>query len=187
MPEPPQVRAAAGDGEEALLIAHLAAAAAGGAGYWRLTGRDAAAFAWLTLFVAPNFHLLGDAENRFLEFQRNVFAKIGAALRPRAAAAAPASEHIAEAEDVAKDVVEVVKDGGVEAAEPAPRRFLRRHVRSGRSERVSPVGQNGVGFAALLEALFASGIIGIAVGMVLQGKLAIRALDLLIVGGTRDA
>ncbi len=48
------------------------------------------------------------------------------------------------------------------------------------------VRQYGVGFAAFLEALFGLGIVGIAVRMELQRQLAIGALDLLIVGGTRD-
>ena len=49
------------------------------------------------------------------------------------------------------------------------------------------IGQDGVGFAAFLEALFGLRIVGIAVRMELQRELAIRALDLLIVGGARDA
>ncbi len=49
------------------------------------------------------------------------------------------------------------------------------------------VGQNGVGLAALLEALFRLRIIGVAVRMVLQRELAIGALDLLIGGGAADA
>ena len=46
------------------------------------------------------------------------------------------------------------------------------------------VSQNRVGFAALFEFLFRFGIVGIAVGMVLQRELAVGALDLLI-GGVR--
>ena len=86
-------RAAAGlagarDGEEALLIAHLPASAASGAVDGRLAGRDAAALALVALFQAAHLHLLGDAEDRFLELQRQIFAQIGAALRARATAAA---------------------------------------------------------------------------------------------------
>ena len=39
------------------------------------------------------------------------------------------------------------------------------------------VGQDGVGFADLFEPLLGIRIIGIAVGMVLQRKLAVRALE----------
>ncbi len=49
------------------------------------------------------------------------------------------------------------------------------------------VRQYGICFAALLEALFRLGIVGIAVGMELQRELAIGALDLLIVRRARDA
>ena len=49
------------------------------------------------------------------------------------------------------------------------------------------IGQDGVGLAALLEAFFRIRIVGIAVGMKLQRQLAVGALDLLIVGGARDA
>ena len=49
------------------------------------------------------------------------------------------------------------------------------------------VGENGIGLAALLEALFSIRIVGIAVGMKLQGELAIGALNFLIAGGARDA
>ncbi len=49
------------------------------------------------------------------------------------------------------------------------------------------VGEDRVGLAALLEALFGPGIVGIAVGMVLQRELAIGALDFLVVRRAADA
>ena len=42
------------------------------------------------------------------------------------------------------------------------------------------VSENRVGFAALFELFFRVGIVGIAIGMVLQRQLAIGAFDLLI-------
>jgi hypothetical protein len=130
--------------------------------------------------------LLGDAEDRFLEFEREIFAQIGAALRAGTAASALAAKHIAE--DVAEDILKVGEDGGVESAGTTARAA----GDAGMTEAVVArallaVGENGVGLAALLEALFRFRIAGIAVRMVLQGKLAIGALDFLIAGGTRDA
>ena len=49
------------------------------------------------------------------------------------------------------------------------------------------VREHGIGLAALLELLLRIGIVGIAVGMVLQRQLAVSALDLLVVRGARDA
>jgi len=49
------------------------------------------------------------------------------------------------------------------------------------------IGQNGICFAALLEFFFRVRIVRIAVGMVLQGQLAVGALDLLLAGATLDA
>ena len=65
--------------------------------------------------MSAHFDLLGDAEDAFFEFQREVFAQVGAALRARATTSltASAAEHVAEAEQVAKDVLEV--DGAFEA------------------------------------------------------------------------
>jgi hypothetical protein len=45
------------------------------------------------------------------------------------------------------------------------------------------VGEHGVGLGALLEAFLRVRIIGIAVGMMLQGELAVGALDLLLARG----
>jgi hypothetical protein len=48
------------------------------------------------------------------------------------------------------------------------------------------VAKNGVGLGALLELLLGFRIVRIAVGMVLQRKLAIRAFNFLLGGGARD-
>ena len=42
------------------------------------------------------------------------------------------------------------------------------------------VSENRVGFAAFFELFFRVGIVGVAVGMVLQRQLAVGAFDLLI-------
>ncbi len=132
-------------------------------------------------------HLFGDAEDSFLKFQRKIFAQIGAALRAGAPAAA-LSEGVAETEEVAEDVMEVVEDGGIEAAKA----LTRSAAYAGMAEAIVAralfgVGEDGIGLAAFLEALFGFGIIGIAVGMKLQRELAVRALDLLVAGSAGDA
>ena len=51
------------------------------------------------------------------------------------------------------------------------------------------IGQDAVRLGALLEALFRVGIVGVAIRMILQGELAVGALDLLLArrtGYTQD-
>ncbi len=81
-----------------------------------------------------------------------------------------------------------LKTVGIESAE----RWARCRTDAGVPEAIVAgallgVGEHGIGFAALLELLFGLGIVGIAVGMVLQRELAISALDLLVVRRARDA
>lgn len=171
--------AGAGHAEKSLLIANLPASAAGAAGDGRFAGSGAGAAAFLTSLVSPHGDLSGFAENRFFEFQRDVLAQVGAALRA-AAAARGASEQIAEAEEVTEDVTEILKSGRVKA-----RRSHAAHA--GMAEAVvrrSLVGvcKDRVSLAAFLEFFFRVRIIGIAVGMILQSQLAIGALDLLLAG-----
>src|SRR5262245_64336903 len=49
------------------------------------------------------------------------------------------------------------------------------------------VGEHGVSLRRLLEPIFGNLVAGIAIRMVLERELAIRALDLLIGGGARNA
>jgi hypothetical protein len=49
------------------------------------------------------------------------------------------------------------------------------------------IGEHGIGFRRLLEVLFGDLVTGIAIGMVFECELAIRALDLLVGGGARNA
>ncbi len=52
-----------------------------------------------------------------------------------------------------------------------------------------PIGvtEDGVGFGDLFELVFGFGVVGVDVGMVLARELAVRRLDLLVVGAFWDA
>ena len=80
----------AGDAEEALLIAHLAAAVAGPALDGRFARRGARSVTCVASLMAANFDVPFSAEERFIEFQVKVFAQIGAALGASAPAASAA-------------------------------------------------------------------------------------------------
>ena len=119
------------------------------------------------------------SESSFFELDGQVFAQIRAALNPAAPASA-ASQNVAEAKELAEDFAQVLE-----------RRPLETRARTGRSahsgmtvaviERaLLRISQHGVGFGNFLEAFFRVRIIRIPIGMVLHGKLAISALQLLI-------
>src|SRR5581483_9236395 len=109
------------------------------------------------------------------------------ALSTRAApSTATSAKDVAETEELAEDVVEILEDAGVKT--PAGRRT----AYSGVTEPVVHaalfgVGQNGVGLAAFFELLFRVRIVRIPVRMVLQRQLAVSALDLLIARASLDA
>jgi hypothetical protein len=68
--------------------------------------------------MPPDIHLLFRAEDRFLKFQIQVFAKI----RPTLSPAAPPSalpKHVAKSKDVAKNVAKILKDRRIEPRRPA--------------------------------------------------------------------
>ena len=123
--------ARARDGEEALLIAQLTGAAALRT-LRRLGARRRARSVTRLARLAPrNLNRGFAAVGGLLERDPEVVAKVGAALRPAAAAVA---EHPAEAEDVAEaaeDVVELGEDRRVEAG----RAGLARTPPRGRSDR----------------------------------------------------
>jgi hypothetical protein len=179
--------AAARYGKETLLIPYLPAPGAGGAGDGRLAGSGAAAFALLTLFQSPHLYLLGNAKDSFLELESEIFTKVGAALCARTPSPALAAEHVAKAEQVAEDVVEIVEHGGVESAVAARTAGNARVTEAVVARALLAVGKNRIRFAAFLEALLGLRIVGIAIGMVLQRQLAIGALDFLVVGRAADA
>ncbi len=114
------LRAGGGDGEEALLPAHLALALAHGAGRGLRAWRGSRPAARLAVLLPRNLDGRFGAPGRFLEGDLEVVAQVGAALRP--APTALAAEHVAEAEHAAEDVgevAEVVEDRRIEAR-PAP-------------------------------------------------------------------
>jgi len=57
-------------------------------------------------------------EGRFFELDRQILAEIGTSLAPAAPATA-ASEHVSEAEELAKNVAEILENAGIETARPA--------------------------------------------------------------------
>ena len=64
------------------------------------------------IFLARDANLGVDAGGRFFKRERHVIAEIGAALHASAATAAAATaEKILEAEEVAENIVEILKDG----------------------------------------------------------------------------
>ena len=157
-------RASTSDAEEPLLIPDLSAPLARTAGSWTFSGGGTGTLTVLTRLVAAHRDFLFHAEERFLKFEREVFAKIGAPLHAAPAASATA-EHISEPKEFAEDVAEILEHTGIESG------ALRRCAAQ------SGVAITGVGFADLFEPLLRIRIIGIAVGMVLQRKLAVRALE----------
>src|SRR6185312_10765488 len=174
------LRARTRDGEEALLRAHLARAAAEVARRRRRAGRCAGSTAGLAVFLARNLNRGLGAFRRFLERDLEVVTEVGAALRT--AAAASAAEEIAEPEDVAEAAEDVLETGEDVRIEP-PRAGRARDARV--SEAVVcgalvGVREDRVRLRALLESLFRLVIAGIAVRVVLQRKLSVRALDLAV-------
>ena len=128
-------------------------------------------------FVTRNLDRCFHALCRLGEGDLEVVAEIGAALRPAAAAPPPEAEEVA---DAAEDVVELGEDRRIESsgtargaghgcvAEPIVARALIR------------VGQHRIRLGRLLERVLGGLIARIAVGMILQRELAIRALDFLL-------
>jgi hypothetical protein len=67
--------------------------------------------------MAADVHFFVDAKDSFLKFEVQIFAEIGPALGAAAAAAA-LPEHV-EAENVAKDIAEILEDGRIESCRTA--------------------------------------------------------------------
>ena len=177
--------AGAGDAEKALLVADLPAAIAGTAGDWCFAGRGSGTATVVAGFVATNLDLLFSAEDCFLKFEVQVFAEIGSALRTTAAPTR-SSEQVAEAEELAEDVAEILEDCGIEAGAGGTA------AHPGMAETVIKrtlfaVGQNRIGFRNLFELLFGIRIVRVAVGMIRHRELAIGALDLDLSRRARNA
>src|SRR5271167_1654719 len=156
-------------------MAHLSTAATSRAINGRLAGRCAASFALVALFHPPDLHLLADAEHRLFEFEGEIFAQIGAMLCPRAATTASlATENVAESEEVAEDVLEIVEYRSVKTAIARARAGGDSSVTEAVIARAFlRVGEDRVGLTALLEAFFCTGIVGIPVRVVLERELAV--------------
>ena len=172
-------RAGSRDAEKTLLVAYLAAPLAGLALCRGLSRGGAGAMTILTGFVTTHIDAFLGSENRFIEFEGEVFAQVRAALSAIAAAPAP-TEDFAEPEELSEDVGEILKDGWIES-------LCGRGVDAGVTEAVIEraffaVNENGVGFGDFLEFFFRLGAVRIAVRVILHGQLAVGAFDFLLSG-----
>ena len=118
----------------------------------------------------------------FFKRHIQVVSKIGAALSSRPAAPS-ASEEIAEAENVAENIAEVGKDIRIETAEPGSGSGSYACV----SETVVArtllrIAQNRIGLGSLFEFFLGFMVPGIPIGVILERKFAIGALDFLFGG-----
>ena len=178
--------ASACDAEETLLVTDLATSSASATGDGSFAGSSTRAVAVFAGFVASHSDLRLGAERGLFELQRQIFAQISATLGPCAPTTTSATKEITKTEKVSEDVAEVLEDARIEAGSAGG------GADSGMSEAVVSgalvlVGKNGVGLAALLEFFFRVGIVGIAIGVILHGQLAVGTLDLSIAGRTADA
>ena len=109
-------------------------------------------------------------------------------LRPAAppSARAPAKD-VAEAEEVAQDVAEIGELFGIEAG-----RRPRRALQAGVSKAVVicaflRIAQNRVGFGSFFELFFRFFVPRIPIGVILERKFAVSALDFLVGGIARNS
>src|SRR4029077_806525 len=135
--------------------------------------------------MAADIHLLIGAEDCFIKFKMQVFAKVSSALGAAATTSALA-EHVAKTKNVAEDVPEILEDGGIEsgwtsgAAAHAgmPEAVIQRSLLTIRKDCVR--------FRDLLKLVFRLRIIRIAVRMIRHRKLAVSALDFHLGGHAGD-
>src|SRR3989475_2223970 len=184
---PVAVAARLGDREEALLEAHLPRAAALRAGARRGPRLGAASAARVARRQAGHRDRLLAPERRLLEADLEVVAEVLPAPRPTAPAAAPArAEEVSE--QVADDVLAVAADVETRAS----RRALREGGVPEAVVEAPPlrIGEHLVGLRDLLEALLGLvAVLGIAVGMILEGGLPVSFLDVVLgrgAGHTQD-
>ena len=163
-------------GEEALLISDLSAPLALWARDWRRAGCCAVAFAGLADFLPGNLQRCLGAFRGFFEGDLEIVAEVCTALRT---ASPSAAEGVAEPEDVsepAEDVLEAGERVGIEASG-------RRAAEPGVPEAVVHVPlvrvhEHGIRLGGFLEVVFGALVPGIAVGVIFERELAVRALDL---------
>jgi hypothetical protein len=177
----------ASDAEKALLITNLPLTGAGTAGYWGFAGSSAGTPTLCTCLVMTNCDFGFRAEYRFFKFQIDVFSEISASLGTRTLAGVAASEDVSDPEDVSEDIAKVLEPSAAEtcACRTVPTDpSMAEPVVQGT---FFTVAKDGVGFARLLELLLRVGVVGIAVGMELQGESAISTLNLLVARLPGDA
>jgi hypothetical protein len=176
-----------GNGEETLLVTDLPAAPALRAGCRRGPRRRAAAVTGCAFLLPRDLDRRLGALGRFFERDLQVVPQVGAALR--AAAPSAAAENVAEAKqvaEVAEDVFEAGERRRVESAR-ADARADARVTEPIVGGALVGIRQHRVRLGRLLELLLGSLVAGIAVRVVLQGQLPVRALDLGIARRALDA
>ena len=123
-------------------------------------------------------NLFFNAERRLFKFDRDVFPQIGATLRASSSSRTGPAEEVAEPEEFAEDVAEILKDAGIEArpgGANAAHTGVSIAVINGA---LFGICQHRVGFADFLKSFLRIRVIGIAVWMVLERQLAVCTLEL---------
>ena len=179
-------RTRTGDAEESLLIAHLSSPVAGAAGGWAFARGRPGAAAILAGFVAANSDLSLGTEECFFKLERQILAQVRATLHAAAPPATTPAKQVAKSKELPEDVVEILEDAGIKT-----------HPLPGAAEAGMPVaivngalfrvGKNRVSLTDFLEFLFGVGVVRVPVGMELQGKLAVGALQLHLGGRAAHA
>ena len=130
--------------------------------------------------MTRDFDLGRGTKSGFFKRHIQVVSKIGAALSSRPAAPS-ASEEIAEAENVAENIAEVGKDIRIESTEAGS------GTDTGMTEPVVVrallrIAQNRIGLGGLFEFFLGLLVPRIPIGVILERKFAIGALDFLFGG-----
>ncbi len=199
VPRPPQLGARRAEREEALVVVEHAAAVAAGARRRCGARLGAAAVAGRAGRLGHEVDRRLDPVDRVEERQVQLGLEVVAALGPGPARRAPGRRVATPAatEQPAEQVVDVgrrVGEGAIGAG-PAPESAAHAaHATHGTELAhlvvllaLGLVAHDVVGGRDLLEAVFGARIVGVGVGMQLAGQLAVRARDLLLGRGVRDA
>src|SRR5215468_7949822 len=131
--------------------------------------------------MPPDVYAGLGTEHRLLELEREILAQIGTSLRTGAFTAACSTEQVPNAEELSKDVAQILECVGIEASSPGTCYSSVSKAIVGRA--FVGVDQHRVRFGDFLEFLFRIRIIRIPVGMVLHGQLTVGALNLLLGAG----
>lgn len=117
------------------------------------------------------------AEKGLLEFDRQIFAQIGAALHSATTASTSATEQIAETKEIAKYVAEILKNRGVKShtgTSASPQAGMTVAIVDRTLFRIS---EHRIRLTDFFELLLSVRIVGIAVRMILEGQFAVGALQ----------